>query len=504
MKRVSSEVEAEILRHRLVEKWSIGTIATQLSIHHDVVRRVLSQHGLPAPVVLCRTRLADPYIEFLQETLSKYPCLHATRLHQMVQERGYPGGVSHLRRVVAQLRPRKAPEPFLRLSKLPAEEAQVDWGHFGEVQVGRGRRKLYAFVMTLSWSRMIWLEFFFDMQMANFLQGHVHGLSFFGGTPRKLLYDNLKSAVIDRDSSSIRFNDRLLQLATHYGFEPRAAAPRRGNEKGRVERSIRYVRDNFFAARDFYDIERLNQEARAWSERLSAARKWPQDDTRLVGDVFEEERQKLRRLPNDAFPTAERKVVSVGRTPWIRFDKNDYSVPAKYVRRKVDVLACHRTIRIVVDGELVAEHERSFDRRASIEDPAHTDELRKYKRKAREASAGERLRAACPSVEEFLSRASDRGHNMGGLISNLLTLLDTYGADILEAQVVAVNGQEVTSVNAIRLLLEQEVRAAGRTPPMEVRLPREDLANLEVAEVDLSQYDIKEESEHDTNKETDS
>ena len=224
MKRVSSEVEAEILRHRLVEKWSIGTIATQLSIHHDVVRRVLSQHGLPAPVVLCRTRLADPYIEFLQDTLSKYPCLHATRLHQMVQERGYPGGVSHLRRVVAQLRPRKAPEPFLRLSKLPAEEAQVDWGHFGEVQVGRGRRKLYAFVMTLSWSRMIWLEFFFDMQMANFLQGHVDGLSFFGGTPRKLLYDNLKSAVIDRDGSAIRFNERLLQLATHYGFEPRAAA----------------------------------------------------------------------------------------------------------------------------------------------------------------------------------------------------------------------------------------------------------------------------------------
>lgn len=497
MKRVGPETEAMILRHRLVDKWPVGTIASQLSVHHDVVRRVLSQHGMPGQNLFRRSRLEDPYVDFVVDTLKKYPKLHGSRLFQMVEERGYPGSESHFRRVVARLRPRKSPEPFLRLSKLAAEEAQVDWGCFGSVQIGKAPRRLYAFVMTLSWSRMIWLQFFFDMQMANFLRGHVDAFAFFGGTPRKLLYDNLKSAVVEREANAIRFNEHLLQLATHYGFEPRAAAPRRGNEKGRVERSIRYVRDSFFAAREFHDIERLNEEAHTWSLNVSASRRWPQDDTRLVRAVFAEETAKLRALPGDHFPTAERTVVSIGRTPWLRFDRNDYSVPAKYVRRRLDVLVCHKRVRVVADGAIVAEHERSFDRRASIEDPAHTQELRTIKRKARQASAGDRLRACAPSAESFLHRAAERGHNMGGLVSRLLELLDTHGGQELEKAIAAVNERDVVSANAVRLVLEQRARAAGRKPPLPVKLPRNELADLNVRVADLSKYDLNEQDDDD-------
>ena len=273
MKRISKDVEAEILRHHLVDKWPVGTVATQLGIHHSVARRVIVQHGMPAPTMLHRTRMVDPYIDFLNETLSKYPKLHASRLFQMAQERGYPGSSSNLRREVALLRPRPAPEPFLRLAKLPAEEAQVDWGSFGAVMIGRATRKLYAFVMSLSWSRGLWLQFFYDMQAANFSRGHVDAFHYFGGTPRKVLYDNLKSAVIERDGNAIRFNPRLLELATHYGFEPRAAAPRRGNEKGVVERSIRYVRESFVYARDFVGDEDLNEQARLWLSGVANVRK---------------------------------------------------------------------------------------------------------------------------------------------------------------------------------------------------------------------------------------
>lgn len=498
MKRVAPDLEATILRHRLSDQWPVGTIATQLGVHHGVVRRVLSQHGVPAPTQLHRSRIADPYVDFIADTLSKYPRLHSSRLHQMVRERGYPGSESHFRRVVARLRPRKEPEPFLQLSKLPGEEAQVDWGSFGSVQVGRAPRKLYAFVMTLAWSRMLWLQFFYDMQMANFLRGHVDGLSFFGGAPRKLLYDNLKSAVVERSGNAIRFNEQLLQLATHYGFEPRAAAPRRGNEKGVVERSIRYVRDSFFAAREFRNIGRLNDEARAWSLEVSAQRRWIQDDTRRVHEVFSEERERLRALPSDPFPAHERKPVSVGRTPWIRFDKNNYSVPAKYVRRSLDVIADHERVRIVADGHVVAEHERSFDRRASIEDPAHTAELKILKRKARQASGSDRLRAAAPSAEDFLCRASQRGHGLGGLTSTLLTLLDTHGGAALEAAIAVANQQEVTSANAVRLELEQRARALGKKPPTPVRLPREELANLTVRRANLSSYDLNSHDQEQT------
>ncbi len=328
MKRVSSDIEATILRHRLVDEWPVGTIASLLGVHHDVVDRVERQHGIPKPVVLRRERLVDPYVELVRETLAKYPKVCSTRLFQMLQQRGYAGSASNLRREVARLRPRPAPEPFLRLAKLPAEEVQVDWGSFGTVQVGQAQRKLYAFVMSLAWSRGLWLQFFHDMQMANFLRGHVDGFGYFGGVPRKALYDNLKSAVIERDGDAIRFNPRLLELANHYGFEPRAAAPRRGNEKGRVERSIRYIRESFFMARKVRDIERLNEEAKQWCREVAESRKWPDDDGRVVHEVLTEEREHLRRLPPDAFPAYDRRNVRVGRTPHIRFDLNDYSVPA--------------------------------------------------------------------------------------------------------------------------------------------------------------------------------
>lgn len=493
MKKVDAEVENAILRHRLVDKWPVGTVATQLGVHHDVVRRVEAQNGVPTPTLNQRKRIVDPYLDFMMDMLSKYPRLHATRLHQMAQQRGYPGSLSYFSKVVARLRPRRAPEPFLRLNKLPAEEAQVDWGSFGEVLVGRTKRRLYAFVMTLSWSRMIWLQFFFDMQMPNFLRGHVDAFEFFGGVPRKLLYDNLKSAVIEREGSAIRFNERLLQLSSHYGFEPRAAAPRRGNEKGRVERSIRYIRDSFFSARAFHGIERLNEEAKAWSLEISAKRKWVQDDARLVAEVFAEEREKLRNLRGDSYPAYERKSASVGRTPWVRFDKNDYSLPPQFVRMRVDILACHRHVRIVVDGKQIARHVRSFDRRSSIEDPEHTDELRTFKRKARVESAGERLRTAAPSVEGFLQRGAERGHNLGGLVSCLILLLDSHGSEALEAAVTVVNERGVVSANAVRLVLNQNARALDRPARFPVRLPRAELANMSVRTADLGKYDIERE-----------
>ena len=137
----------------------------------------------------------------------------------------------------------------LRLRSLPGEQAQVDWGHFGHLRIGRARRPLMAFVMVLSHSRQIFLRFCLDARMESFLRGHVGAFTAWGGVPRVLLYDNLKSAVLERRGDAIRFHPTLLTFAGHYRYEPRPVAVARGNEKGRFERAIRYVRDGFFAAR---------------------------------------------------------------------------------------------------------------------------------------------------------------------------------------------------------------------------------------------------------------
>jgi len=228
---IDKELEAKILRYHHVEKWKVGTISRQLGVHHDAVDRVLSQAGLPKVERSDRPTMIDPYLPFIMETLKQFPSLTASRLYAMVRKRGYGGGPDHFRHQVACLRPRPQPEAFQRLKTLPGEQSQVDWAHFGNITIGRAQHKLMAFVMVLSYSRRIFLRFYLNAQMANFLRGHEAAFAAWNGLPRVLLYDNLKSAVLERQGQAIRFHPTLLDFASHYRFEPRPVAVARGNEK---------------------------------------------------------------------------------------------------------------------------------------------------------------------------------------------------------------------------------------------------------------------------------
>src|ERR1700693_5056877 len=157
-----------------------------------------------------------------------------------------------------------------------------------------------AFVVVLSWSRQIYLRFFLDARMDSFLAGHAGAFETWSGLPRVLLYDNLKSAVLERHGDAIHFHPELLAFAAHHRYEPRPVAVARGNEKGRVERSIRYIRDAFLAARTFKDVDDLNAQALLWCESEAGTRRWPQDD-RLTGQqAFLQEQASLVTVPGRA------------------------------------------------------------------------------------------------------------------------------------------------------------------------------------------------------------
>src|SRR5476649_385682 len=190
---IPAELEAKILRYHHVEKWRVGTIARQLNVHHSVVTRVLSQAGITKPASTNRASIVAPFMGFITDTLEKYPTLTASRLYEMVCQRGYRGGIDHFRYVISLYRPRPPAEAYLRLRTLPGEQGQVDWGHFGHIQIGRARRPLMAFVMVLSYSRKIFLQFYLDARMANFLRGHSAAFEAWQGVARVLLYDNLAS-----------------------------------------------------------------------------------------------------------------------------------------------------------------------------------------------------------------------------------------------------------------------------------------------------------------------
>ena len=236
----SSELRAQIRRYFYAEHWKIGTIARELSVHPDAVRNAIESEKFKSTQPM-RASVVDAYLGFVQQTLDEHPRLRATRIYAMIRDRGYTGSVGQLRRAVARLRPQPR-EAFLQLQMFPGEQGQVDWAHFGSVMVGRAKRALSCFVMTLSYSRALYLEFFFDQTMENFLRGHVHAFAFFNGQPRVILYDNLKSAVVERRGNHIAFHPRLIELSAHYHFAPRPCQVRAGNQKGRVERAIRYVR----------------------------------------------------------------------------------------------------------------------------------------------------------------------------------------------------------------------------------------------------------------------
>jgi transposase len=469
---IPPEREAQILRYYHVEKWHVGTIARQLGVHHGVVNRVLGQGGLAA-TMSPRPSKVDPYLPFILATLEKFPTLTAARLYAMVQERGYRGGPSHFRQIISCHRPRPKAEAYLRLRTLPGEQAQVDWGHFGHLDIGRARRPLMAFVIVLSYSRRIFLRFFLDARMESFLRGHVEAFQSWRGVPRLCLYDNLKSAVLERQGDAIRFNPILLDFAGHYRYEPRPVAVARGNEKGRVERAIRYVRDNFFAARAFADLADLNAQAETWCNGPAADRLCREDTTRTIREVFAEESAQLLPLPENPYPLLERVPVKAGKTPYIRFDLNDYSIPHTHVQRTLTVLADPGEVRILDGERILARHQRSYDKGAQIESATHVQDLVEQKRAARQHRATDQLARAAPASQKLLTLAAGRGHGLASITAELMQLLDRYGAAELQAAILEALSRDVPHPNAVRIALDRRREEQHQPPPVAGNLSRQ-------------------------------
>ena len=498
---IPPEVQARIRRLFYAEHWRIGTIATELGVHHDAVRRAVEADRFVRPDALVRPSMLDPYKAFIGETLEQHPRLRSTRLFEMVRDRGYAGSVVQLRRHVRSIRPGPRTEAFLRLATMPGEQAQVDWGHFGKLRVGHAERALSCFVMVLSWSRAVYARFTFDQTLESFLRCHVEAFSALGGVPRSILYDNLKAVVLERAGDHVRFNEGLLLCAGHYHFAPKPCAPYRGNEKGKVERTIQYLRHGFFAARRFTSVQDLNAQLAGWIERTANARMVPGDPAgRLVREALVEERPWLLPLPENPWGCDTMRLVASGKQPYIRFDRNDYSIPHHLVGKPLTLVASETLVRITNSGGTVlASHARSYDQKQIIEDPAHVAELAREKRRAHELRGRDRLRASCPAADPFVEALALRGENLGGHVSRLLVLLDRYGTGELETTLKEALRRGAVSAASVAHILDQRARARKVVPKLDVILPDDPrVRELRVTPHDLSTYDTLGKPKKDT------
>lgn len=429
---ISDVLKGQIRRLYMIEGWRPATIARQLGIHRATVRKVL-QGGPKLPHAINRRhRMIDDYVEVLKTTLKNYPDVSSSILFRLVRRSGYRGISSgHFRRIVAEHRPRKQKKVFLTIETPPAEEAQVDWAHFGSIDVGKGKRSVVAFVFTLCYSRKIFVRFFHSMTSAFFLQGFVEAFRAIGGVPRRIIIDNCKTGVVEHIDGLVRFHPDFLALASHYNFEPIAARVRTPTDKGKVERTVRYIRSNLGIELQGKGLDEINETALEWCRDEALARPCPGYQEVTVETAFEHEKSLFIALPEDEFACMERVEYVASKQMNIRFDRNLYSVPSSVVGCPVTLFATETEVFIQHQGKEVARHRRSWDSGVRVEDPAHFAALREQRKQAQKGSVLATLNSVFPSMPRFAEGVVSSGVNLGSVVAYISKLRLSVGDKIL-------------------------------------------------------------------------
>jgi transposase len=367
---------AEIRRLHQVEGLSQREIAERVGRNRRTVARALS---LTTPGVYQRTRrgsILDPYKPKIHALLAEDPKLRGVRVLELIQEEGYPGGITVVRDFLREIRPQYRPQPvFLRMEYQPAEYAQVDWGEMpGTVMWQDHPCKVYAFVLVLCYSRLLYVEFSLGMKMWDFLRCHQNAFQAIGGVPKKCVYDNLSSVVKQRRGTDITLNETFQHFAGHYCFQVHACWPGQAHEKGAVERPIDYVKGNFWAGRVFSDYLNLQRQGTHWQDHTANTRLHSITRQRPV-DRFLIEKEKLLPLPPTEFDTDWVLSPKVSKQCLVRVDTNDYSVPPSCYRQPVEVRVNDTDILVLLQGEQVAHHARCYARYQTIIDRDHYEAI---------------------------------------------------------------------------------------------------------------------------------
>ena len=411
----------------------------------------------------------------------------AQQIFQRLREAGYTGGVTIVRDYVHQIRPRR-PAAFLKLNFEPGEAAQVDWGEFGSITVGNTKRRLSFFLMVLCHSRRMYLEFTVSQQMEFFLQCHENAFIAFGGCPRRIMVDNLKSAVLQRlVGTAPVFNAKYLDFSRHWGFEITPCNVKSAWEKGRVENGVGYVKKNLLAGLELTDFSAVQPAAAHWVDSVANVRIHGQTQRRPI-DLFEEERGHLRPLNPTPFDSA--RICSVRATKQFRvpLDSNHYSVPPLYAGQTLTLKAYADRVWIYHRNRLIATHPRSMDRNEDIEDPEHPKKLLAQRASAREQRLLVDFLALSPRAQAYREGLEAKRVNARIHLRKILALADLHGKD--EVARALDDGLELQAFSAeyIAHILAARRRISSEPAPLQLTR-KSDLLELEIPDPDLSIYD---------------
>lgn len=485
---MTPELWAEIRRLFWVEKRSKSDIARSLKVNWRTVTRALKHdHAPPAPSPK-RGSILDPFKKDIEEILAHTPRLTAVRLLEELQRRGFTGKITVVRSRLAKIRETRRQEVFVRRVFHPGEAAEVDWANCGTVEVGGRKRRVSAFVMVLSFSRMLYLEFTFSEATEEFLRCHQNAFAFFGGCPRKILYDNLRTAVLAHHGPDVRWNPRFMDFSGHYLFKPVACNPAAGWEKGRVERAIQFIRSNFLLGRTFRSLEELNAAAVAWRDEKANRRIHKTTGKRPV-DLLADDRARLLALPDVAYDTRILRSARVTPDCRVQFENNTYSVPPKYVGQDLTLRASPTEICVYEGPSLVARHPRSYETHQDMLDPDHAKEVLARKRRGSVQTLQRLFLALAPEAQKYLSGLVKNELSVDRHLRRILDLVATYGkAEVLGAIVRCLEYQAFGADYVENIILsERRRRREGQKTPLKIQ--KKELAEIDLPEQTLDHYD---------------
>jgi transposase len=483
---------AEIRRLAEIEKLSGRAISRRLHCSWRTVAAALELDQPPARKVVRRPSLLDAHTAKIDALLAKDPELSAVRIHEEIARGpdGYTGSTSLVRRYLRIVRPARG-RVYQEVHYEPAQAMQVDWGECGRVQVGTTTRKVSVFVAVLCYSRLMFIEFTLSQCKAEFYRGLVHALEFFGGSPRAVIFDNLKAAVLNGSGRAACFHPEFLALCGYFCLQPIVCERRDPESKGIVEGGVRYVKHNALAGRaeELTCFEDYLALAPRWRDQVANVRAHETTRQRPV-DRFGRERALLRPLPAIPFDTDE--IVPAIVTPHARieFDGNRYSTPPQWVRRPVTIRASRNQVRVLHEGQVVAQHARSYERGQLIVLPDHRLAALAVSRRSRSTALEHAFDALGPEARQFHLQLRSQPVKTGVHLRRLLGLAELYGtAELLSALSQALQLAAYDAAYVENLLLAERRRRQLPSPTLPTPKRRELIDEIRLEPADPAIYD---------------
>lgn len=421
-----------------VEGLTRRQIGKKLGICRNQIGRIIRGEQMVSPPV---ATLMTSYERIIHEWYKEYPFLKASQIYEKLREHDYRGSYGTVCLYTRGYRQKKG-KTYHELEFLPGEEAQVDWM---EDRFSFGIA--YGFVFLLAYSRYLYVRFYPRHSLEFFLDGHIEAFREIGGIARRNRYDNLKSVVTSR-KPELKLNAQFLDFARHYSFSIYPCNPYRANEKGRVERVIRDIRD-FLRINTFASISDLNKKVNSW--RVERNNRIHRITGKAPSETLKEER--LKGLPVIPYQPQRTIPAMVSTTGFIEFETNRYSVPTEYSDMGCEVVAAPEQIEIRVKGRKIATHRRSFEKKQKIEHPSHRVKLLTVTPQFKQKRIYQLMKNMDKSMEKFISTAESEGQDPADVAYTLFKILKGISKETLLSAIRQANDLGIAKVKYLMSLL---------------------------------------------------